>query len=200
MSSQRLSLSPTVAPARLTRSLRPPRAGTTWEGLSNAPDEWDHPAAPAAQEKKSRAARAPAPVQKKRVAPVSKGIEKKKKAPRAAGLMKVPASPAAVEEEPEPSNEPYIVDSINPFAVLGHVTEAEEAAEEEAAAKKKATKPVEPPSEGGFSSTPIARRTRQAAKAIGGLLSQVVAAVSPMLERSAHAANRPSRLSRATMA
>ena len=40
-------------------------------------------------------------------------------------------------------------------------------------AKKKATKPVEPPSEGGFSSTPIARRTRQAAKAIGGEVCSV---------------------------
>ena len=74
------------------------------------------------------------------------------------------------------SDSPYIVDAKNPFSVLMDITEAEEQAEAAAAA---ATKAPTPKKQGGFietigavvqsikenaGSTPVARRTRAAAK------------------------------------
>ena len=174
---------------------------TTWEGIASAPDETDEAIRFGAAPAKKPASAAPKRTQRALAGP-SKAITKKQKAPRAAGLMKAKASPAAVEpEEPKVSNSPYIIDSVNPFAVLD--TSAEEEAAEaaaEAEAKAKNSKAVAsklaaaPAKENGVSATPIARRTRAAAKYISQAFADVVAAVSPMLERSVQAANRPSRL------
>ena len=180
---------------------------TTWEGISAVPDEANEAIRFGTAPTKKQAPD-PAPKRTKGTLPgPSKAIVKKQKAPRAAGLMKVKASPAAVEpKESEVTNSPYIIDSINPFAVLDNSAEeeaAEAAAAAEAEAKVKKTKAVAksraaptaaPAKENSLSATPIARRTRAAAKFISQAFADVVAAVSPMLERSTQAVNRPSRL------
>ena len=136
-----------------------------------------------------------APVQ--RHAGVSmKAIKKKKKEPRGAGLMKLAAEPVPEpEEDVESVASPYIVDSKNPFGVLGDdmMTDEPSAAKPVAAKKNIVEVVAEAASETikAVGSTPVARRTRTAFKSISNTMSGVVAAIVNSPAHFAAMANKP---------
>ena len=194
---------------------------TTWDGLNDAPDEeWETitfgtSAVKPQHAQQSRKDKQPL---RKKVAkgfarPESAIAKKKSQMPRASGLMKVASSPLAEEKEEEEEEitsplDPAKLAHANPFACLpDEFAEAEAAAERAEAAraaKEKAKKATFAEGVGAMvmtmkenaSNTPVARRTRQAAKYISKVMSDVVAAVSPKLEAKAANGAAPKRTSR----
>jgi len=107
---------------------------------------------------------------------IKKTMLDSKKAKRTATPVVVQASTEA-GEVPE---SPFVLDTSNPFAALMSPSPVKLASPSPAKKRTPAAK-ASPPRQ-GFAATPIARRTRHAARAISQVVSGVIAAVSPALE------------------